>query len=127
MFKFDKRYLITSVIGMAVVSAVLAATGTIQTWTGKGSRRSTVEMELVSPSLGSPADLLPGTANVHDLGNTTRYWNDAYAGSFIVKATVSTQTTPVEIGIIARSSINTQELYISTAVAAQGWQKIGAQ
>jgi hypothetical protein len=62
-------------VGLVAVSG-FAASGTIHTWTGMGSRRNTVEMTLESSSLGTAAALRPGTDNANALGTSTYRWSD---------------------------------------------------
>ena len=50
------------IISLLVVVAIgYTATGDIITWTGLGSRRRTVEFKISSASVGSAADIVPGT------------------------------------------------------------------
>jgi hypothetical protein len=109
-----------------VTSIALAAVGTIQTWTGKGSRRSTVEFTIESPTVGTAAKFLPGTANANSLGSTTSYFKDVVSSRFGFGTTITVGTTlPDYVGQMGVTS--TYELRIATAANANAWQKVGAQ
>lgn len=112
-------------VGIIATMALFAADGTIQTWTGKGSRRNTVEMELRSASIGSAAALLPGTTETNDIGSTSLYWNEVYTEGIAFGTAVSTTSSPSQAGLLRRNSSN--ELYISTGTGAGAWVKVGAQ
>lgn len=80
MNKF-KRYWPAAVLAGGLFLAGLpilmeAASGTIWTLTGKGSRRNTVEITLESPTMGSAANLNPGTNNANALGTSSLRWSD---------------------------------------------------
>lgn len=71
--KFHKQFILSVLCGMLAFPA-LAADGTIHTWTGKGSRHNTTEMEIRSPSLGTAADFIPGTDGSGNLGTASNSW-----------------------------------------------------
>lgn len=104
---------------------VQAASGTIVTWTGIGSRRNTVEVKIESPSVGAAANVLPGTANANDLGNSTYYWNEVYAQNVAFGVAVTTTSSPARAGLIGVNASNT--LYISTGTGAGAWVVVGSQ
>lgn len=61
-------------VGLCAI--IFAASGTIHTWTGKGSRRNTVEFEIREPTVGTAADFIPGTDNANSLGTSSAAWDD---------------------------------------------------
>lgn len=63
-----------ALLAISLAGSLYAADGTIHTWTGKGSRRNTTEMELRSPSLGTAADLIPGTDGAGRVGIAANSW-----------------------------------------------------
>ena len=122
----NRKYIGAAVVGLLAAVVLVAADGTIQTWTGKGSRRSTVEMELRSSSLGSAADLIPGAANANGLGTSSLYWAALYTRSANLAVAVDTTATNVDYaGQIVRTS--GYVVYIGTATGGLNWIKVGAQ
>jgi hypothetical protein len=77
------------VVALVAVSLAYAATGTIWTLTGKGSRRNTVEFSIESPTVGTAAKFLPGTDNTNALGSSTLRFSDVQT----VLATIGGATT----------------------------------
>ncbi|RTL20764.1 MAG: hypothetical protein EKK55_17415 [Rhodocyclaceae bacterium] len=123
-----KKWLFGLFSGILVASVVYAASGTIQTWTGKGSRRGTVEMELVSPSVGSAANLVPGTNNANSLGTLTLQWKDVFvAGSLTIpqNAAPRTNVTPTSVGqLILNTTPTPDQLCFSTGTAVSTWVQV---
>lgn len=62
---------------VAIVSTIVYA-GDIETWTGQGSRRNTVEFKINASSPGTAANLLPGTANTNSIGSSALPLKDVY-------------------------------------------------
>ncbi len=128
-----------------MVGSLTAADGTIENWTGMGSRRDTVEMKLESNSLGTAADLtitgdlevttnsrLTGTLAVTGASTLTGATtitgavtasSGTYSGSFRPQlATAITDTlTPDTTGQFI-FNMTSFELCISTGVLSSQWQ-----
>lgn len=118
------------IISLLVVVAIgYTATGDIITWTGIGSRRGTVEFKISSASVGSAADIVPGTNNANSLGIVTT--NELKNGFFATNlgipsnAAPSTNVTPVRAGLLIYNSAG-QEVCLSTGTALNTWVKIAA-
>lgn len=124
---FNRKFFTGALAGFFIgMGLLVAADGTIHTWTGKGSRRNTVEMELRSATMGTAADLIPGAANANKLGTTSLYWKDVIAAKHgFAVASSTTGVTPDYQGQMAMTSDGV--VYIATGTAATSWQKIGAQ
>lgn len=62
-----------------------AELGDIETWTGMGARRDTVEFKVNEPTVGSAADFIPGTNNVNSLGTDDLAFDAIYTYDLIQK------------------------------------------
>jgi len=75
-----KMRILTCLLAVTVVGGILfAASGTIVTWTGTGSRNNTVEWTIESPTVGTAAELLPGADNANDIGSVTKTLQNLYS------------------------------------------------
>lgn len=133
------------VVSVPVLAGVLlyAASGTIVTWTGKGSRRGTVEFTIESPSMGSAANFLPGTTGTNALGTSALRFSDVQtvnatvsgtltaagvnvSGGFVVPTVDIDTTTPTVAGQLVKTSAFV--IYIGTATTStSSWTKVGGQ
>jgi hypothetical protein len=86
-----------------------------------GSRRNTVEVTLESPSLGSAANLLPGTDNTNALGSSTKRWSDMQT----VLATIGGTATLSGATNIAGATTMTGLLTASTTTLNGGFAPWG--
>lgn len=76
----------------------------------------------------SSGDLVPSANQTYKVGSSALMPNATYLGEGVVSVTVTTTTAvPEAIGALARSSINTGELFIATGTTIASWQKVGAQ
>jgi hypothetical protein len=114
-FKVPYWALLVGLVGLS--ASVYSASGTIVTWTGMGSRRNTVEVTLESPSLGSAANLLPGTDNTNALGSSTKRWSDMQT----VLATIGGTATLSGATNIAGATTITALLTASTTTLTGGF------
>lgn len=124
---FKNKMLQGALIGFVVaVGLAYAADGTIVTWTGKGSRRSTTEFEIRSSALGSAADLIPGTANANKLGTTSLYWKDVISARLGFGTTITVGTTVPDYA--GQLGVDTAYVvYVATGTGASQWSKVGGQ
>ena len=116
-------------VGVALIVGVAigyAATGDIVTWTGKGSRRGTVEFKISSASMNAAADIVPGTNNANSLGivTTAELKNGFFASGIGIpsNAAPKTNVTPARAGMLIFNSAG-GEVCVSTGTALNTWVK----
>lgn len=124
-----RNHLLIGLLAVGVAYAIAhAAAGTISTWTGKGSRRNTVEIELVSPTVGTAANLVPGANNTNSLGTLALQWKDVFvAGSLTIpqNAAPRTNVTPTSIGqLILNTTPAPSQLCYSTGTIPSSWVQV---
>jgi hypothetical protein len=119
-------------VGVALVVGVAigyAATGDIVTWTGKGSRRGTVEFKISSASMNTAADIVPGTNNANSLGivTTGELKNGFFASGIGIpsNAAPKTNVTPARAGMLIFNSTG-GEVCVSTGTATNAWVKLSS-
>lgn len=74
-----KKKLRIYALGISAVllsAGILLAQQKIWTMTGNGARRNTVEYQIQTTTVGSAADLVPGTDNTNSLGTSSLAWDD---------------------------------------------------
>lgn len=126
-----KRNYFLSGIAVLLVGVVIgyAATGDIVTWRGIGSRRNTVEFKISSASIGSAADIVPGTNNANSIGIVTvaELKNGFFATNLGIPSNAAPRTnvTPARAGLVIYNSTGL-EVCLSTGTATNTWVKIAA-
>ncbi len=74
---------------LGVAGYLIAASGSIATWTGGGARNNTIEFEILAPTVGTAADFVPGTDNTNSLGTTALAWDDVQTNDFTAVGTTT--------------------------------------
>jgi len=67
---------VLSSILLAAILYAAASDGTIALWDGSGARQNVTEFEILAPTVGAAADLVPGTDNTNSLGTSSLRWDD---------------------------------------------------
>lgn len=114
-----KKWLFTGFIALACAVIVYAATGTIVTWTGMGSRRNTVEFTIESASIGSAAAFLPGTDNTNALGSASKRFSNIYAAAATIDSPITaTASLTVVRSTAPRTAVGVAALYAAYTIPA---------
>lgn len=134
MKKNIKAYLLSGLFIAASVISYVYAQQKVWTMTGNGARRNTVEFEIQTQTVGTAADLVPGTDNTNSLGTSSLAWDDiqtedltvqddltvtddvAISGLLTVTETTSLSSATVTNRILLGETANTISTFTVTAI-----------